>query len=442
MYFFDDRRDAGRQLGARLARLKAERPVVLGLPRGGVPVAAEVARALDAPLDVLIVRKLGLPAQPELGMGAIGEHGTRVLNQPLIEAARVTARELAAVEQQEREELARRAERFRGGREMTSVRGRSVVLVDDGLATGGTARAAVATLRMLGASRIVLAVPIASDEAARSLAEVVDAVVVVHIPRDLRSIGQYYADFTQTTDAEVVAALEASRTGDGGARAGTDEDVSIPISGGALAGHLTVPAGARGLVLFAHGSGSSRHSPRNVAVARRLHAAGLGTLLFDLLTESEARDRANVFDVSLLARRLLTATTWVRDRPDCEHLAVGYFGASTGAAAALIAAAAPAAGVAAVVSRGGRPDLAMAHLGAVRAPTLLIVGGDDHAVLEANRAAAARLGCPHRVDVVPGASHLFEEPGTLEQAAALAAAWFVRHLELAAADGNTAPARR
>jgi putative phosphoribosyl transferase len=431
---FTDRRDAGRQLAGRLARLKDERPVVIGLPRGGVPVAVEVARALDAPLDVIIVRKLGLPSQPELGIGAIGEGGTRVLNQQLIQAARVTEAELLAVERRERQELERRAARFRDRRAMIPVQGRTVVVVDDGLATGGTAHAAIATLRTLGARRIVLAVPIASADAARSLSGVADEVVALHSPRDLRSIGQYYEDFGQTTDAEVVAALEASRGAANGApeARGRDDEVSIPIVGRVLAGHLTLPVGPKGVVLFAHGSGSSRNSPRNIAVAQRLHAVGLGTLLFDLLTDAEARDRGNVFDVAMLARRLLAATRWIRRERGCDVLPLGYFGASTGAAAALIAAADPESGVAAVVSRGGRPDLAAPHLGNVRAPTLLIGGGNDTAVLAANRAAAERLQCPFRVEVVPGASHLFEEPGTLERAAALAAAWFVHPFEAAA----------
>lgn len=182
------------------------------------------------------------------------------------------------------------------------------------------------------------------------------------------------------------------------------------------------------MVVFAHGSGSSRHSPRNQFVATVLNRAGLGTLLFDLLTRAEELDRANVFDIGLLARRLIEATQWLSDRPETEALAVGYFGASTGAAAALWAAAEPGSEVAAVVSRGGRPDLAGPRLEAVRAPTLLIVGARDHAVLELNRRALAQLRCPSDLAVVPGATHLFEEPGTLAMAAALARDWFLSQL--------------
>jgi putative phosphoribosyl transferase len=192
---------------------------------------------------------------------------------------------------------------------------------------------------------------------------------------------------------------------------------------------LVVPGGARGVVLFAHGSGSSRHSPRNRFVASVLQDAGLATLLFDLLTEDEAADRRNVFDIALLAERLLAATKAVRrERPDLAALPVGYFGASTGAAAALWAATEPGVAVGAIVSRGGRPDLAGPRLAAVRAPTLLVVGGDDTAVLDLNRRALAQLPPPSRLAVVPGATHLFEEPGTLEAAAELARDWFRVHL--------------
>jgi putative phosphoribosyl transferase len=181
-------------------------------------------------------------------------------------------------------------------------------------------------------------------------------------------------------------------------------------------------------VLFAHGSGSSRHSPRNRHVAAVLNQAGLGTLLLDLLTPDEEADRASVFDVELLARRLAEVTRWLRTQPAAGHAAIGYFGASTGAAAALWAAAEPGAGIAAAVSRGGRPDLAGPRLGAVTAPTLLIVGELDTLVVDLNREAQAQLRCESKLAVVPGATHLFEEPGTLATVAALATDWFVSHL--------------
>lgn len=207
----------------------------------------------------------------------------------------------------------------------------------------------------------------------------------------------------------------------------TAELVRIPAGKATIEGALTVPDGAVGMVLFAHGSGSSRHSPRNNFVARVLNDGGLATLLMDLLTFEEDRNYETRFDIDLLTERLATAAAWVRDGDPAAGLPLGYFGASTGAAAALKAAAREAA-VGAVVSRGGRPDLAGNDLGRVAAPVLLIVGGDDHGVIELNEAAFARLRCVKKLAVVPDAGHLFEEPGTLAQAAGHAAAWFQAHL--------------
>jgi putative phosphoribosyl transferase len=208
----------------------------------------------------------------------------------------------------------------------------------------------------------------------------------------------------------------------------SEETVEIPAGPVELEGALSVPDDAAGTVVFAHGSGSSRHSPRNRYVAEALNGAGLGTLLFDLLTPEEEQDRRHVFDIPRLAERLAAATIWLQNRPGPENEWIGYFGASTGAAAALSAATAPGVEVRAIVSRGGRPDLAADDLPNVRTPTLLIVGGRDEEVLELNRRAQRRLGGPSRITVVPGATHLFEEPGALESVAGLAADWFNEHL--------------
>ncbi len=443
---FLDRADAGRRLASLLASQPAMArgadSVVLGLPRGGIPVAYEIARVLGAPLDVILVRKVGLPAQPELAMGAIGEDGVRVINDDVVRAEHVSEREFAGVEELERAELGRRAERYRADHPRVPLDGKTAIVVDDGIATGSTARAACQVARAHGAARVVLAVPLAPQSSIDALASVADDVVCAEVPEPFLAIGQWYVDFAQTADAEVVDLLQRAGQGrwaDDGAPA--ERDVIVLAGTVPLPGRLTVPAGARGVVVFAHGTGSSRSSPRNMFVASALHAAGLGSLLFDLLTPVEEADRANVFDIGLLAGRLSAATSWLRGQPGLERVPVGYFGASTGAAAALRAAADsatdPASGprhtpnhqeIAAVVSRGGRPDLAGASLGAVLTPTLLLVGGLDDRVLELNEGARAQLRGESQLVVIPGAGHLFAEPGTLQQVASLARDWFAHYL--------------
>lgn len=427
---FRDRADAGRQLARRLDHLRGEDVVVLGLPRGGVPVAFLVAEALQAPLDVIVVRKLGLPFQPELAMGAIGEGGFQVVDTDVVTDARITSQEWRRVERGERRELEKRVAAIRRGRERIDLHGRVAVIVDDGIATGSTARVACEIARHLGAARVVLAAPVAPIESARRFTDV-DEFVCVETPERFGSVGQYYDDFSPIRDEEVIALIDAAERrfrGGGGVPQGLDRDVVIPADGVVLHGHLHLPDQPRGVVIFAHGSGSSRHSPRNRFVASALDRGGMGTLLLDLLTPVEELDRARVFDIKLLAERLAAATRWLRARPDAPSARVGYFGASTGAAAALMAAAELGPGIAAVVSRGGRPDLAWERLGDVTAPTLLLVGSRDPAVLDLNRKAQTRLRCPNRLMVVQGATHLFEEPGTLAEVAILAKDWFVEHL--------------
>jgi putative phosphoribosyl transferase len=440
MYEFRDRADAGRKLGQALADIRGPDLVVLGLPRGGVPVAFEVAKVLDAPLDVIVVRKLGLPFQPEVAMGAIGEGNARVLDSRVISLSRVREHDLRTVERAERELLESRVARYRQGRAPTDLNGRTAVIVDDGIATGSTARVACTVARQLGAARVILAVPVAPSRALVALTEPDDVVCLIW-DRNFQAVGNYYRGFSPTSDEEVLQLLDAAakrqhHAAPGMRAGGVDEDVEIPSDGVRLRGTLHLPVPCDGIVVFAHGSGSGRHSPRNRMVASVLQRAGLGTLLLDLLTPSEEISRENVFDVGLLARRLTAATQWLGTREDTATSAIGYFGASTGAGAALWAAAAPDSRVDAIVSRGGRPDLAGPRLAAVRAPTLLIVGSADPHVLTLNRQAMALMRAPTRLEIIRGATHLFEEPGTLAQAAELATEWFVRYLVPA---GNSRP---
>lgn len=425
---FMNRKDAGQQLAARLKYLSRDNVVVLGLPRGGVPVAAEVARVLGAPLDVILVRKLGAPWQPELALGAIGEGGVRVLNDDIVRAGMVSSATIDDDERREAKELARRVGVYRQSTSPVDLAGRRVVIVDDGLATGATAHAACSVARARGASHITLAVPVAPAKWEERFRDVADECVALSTPDFFAAVGQFYEDFPQVTDDEVIGLLhQSSRAASGPVKRHVlDTAVDIPVGDRVvLEGQLVVPEDAAGLVVFVHGSGSSRRSPRNRIVAHDLQDAGLATLLFDLLTPDEGDDRRMVFDIPFLAERLSATVAWVREQEWARNLSIGLFGASTGAAAALWVAAEEASPIAAVVSRGGRPDLAMDRVENVTCPVLLIVGGHDHEVLWLNENALRRMKCPRAIEVVPGASHLFSEPGALTQVSDLARAFFV-----------------
>ncbi len=449
---FRDRRDAGRRLAGLLGALREARPIVLGIPRGGVPVAAEVARALGAPLDVVVVRKLGAPQNPEFAIGALAEGGVHVLSERVVRALKLSDEQLRSLVSRGEVELEERVRRYRAGRAPLDVSGRVAIVVDDGLATGRSAVAAVRSLRARGAARVILAVPVSAPQSLSALRLEADEVVCVEVPEDMWAVGLWYEDFRPTSNSEVAALLAPPKPAAGSpadpgppAQEQRHEQVRIPIARDiSLEGELAIPVNVLGLVVFAHGSGSGRLSPRNLAVARTLNSAGYGTLLFDLLAESEQLERANVFDIPLLAARLLAATGWADARSELRALPLGYFGASTGAAAALTAAAEIPERLAAVVSRGGRPDLALS-LGEARAATLLVVGGADQQVLELNRRAQRELGARCRLEVVPGAGHLFEEPGALEHVSRLAIEWLDLHLTSAgpgrARDSGPGPGR-
>lgn len=431
---FRNRREGGRILGGELGRYREVHPMVLGLTGGGVPVALEVARALGADLDVLVARKLGAPSHPEYGIGAIAEGGAVYVRRESLPEVGLDEEGVATIAEREAVELARRVRVYRGPFAMPDLSGRTVIVVDDGVATGATAHAAARSARLRGAGRVILAAPVIAADSVPELTRDFDDVVAVELPRPLRAVGNWYEDFGQVSDEEVLACLSEGSHPEGAT-------VRIPISdpaprpgAGFLEADLAIPPGAKGLVLFVHGSGSTRHSPRNLLVAGTLQRSGFATLLFDLLTPEEAvEDEATArfrFDVPLLTSRVLAATRWAAKEPRTRHMGIGYFGASTGAAAALEAAAENPARVAAVVSRGGRPDLVPAGtLVRVHVPVLLLVGSRDEEVLGHNRSVLRHLPEAQLV-VVGGATHLFEEAGALEEVARLAAGWFKGRLHL------------
>ena len=431
---FHDRPDAARKLASALAGLRGERPLVLAIPRGAVPMARLVADSLGGELDIVLVKKIGAPGNPELAIGSVDEYGTIALNENAdwlgaddtyveSEAARLLA------------EMQSRRVRYLGRAPPTRLAGRTVVVVDDGMATGATMASALRAARRQGPARLVCAIPVASREALALVKPLADDTVCLATPAPFGAVGLYYRDFTQVDDQDVVAALGARDQGAPGMDSTVrSQTLHIPLGSAWHEADLALPAKARGLVVFAHGSGSSRLSARNQSVAQALNQRGFATLLFDLLTPQEGQKPAARFDIPLLAGRVRAVLDWVGTQPALAPLGLGLFGASTGAAAALLAAALDPSGIAAIVSRGGRPDLVgPRELSLVRTPTLLVIGGDDHEVLALNRRAAAAIPGEVELVVVRGATHLFEEPGKLDQVAALAGDFFERHLPGAAA---------
>lgn len=419
---FNDRDDAGRQLGEALSFLQGQHPLILAIPRGGVPLGRIVADRLEGELDVVLVRKIGAPGHKEYAIGAVDENGDVQISP---DAASVGANDHYITQEATRQLATIRARRklYSPYHKAVNPEGRVVVVVDDGLATGETMRAALRAVSARKPARLICAVPVASPRSLSAIADLVDDLVYLSAPDDFRAVGQFYLEFPAVEDSEVVNLLERPAK----PRSNLAQTVHIDAAGMTLMGELVIPEHASALVIFAHGSGSNRMSTRNRRVAEALHERGFATLLFDLLAEDEARDVLARFDIPRLASRLLAALQWAAKWPGTASLPVGLFGASTGAAAALVLAANYPKAVRVVVSRGGRPDLAgLDALAGVKAPTLLIVGGADAPVIALNRAALSTLTCPVELAIVPNATHLFEESGAIEKVAELAADWFVQ----------------
>jgi putative phosphoribosyl transferase len=402
--------------------------VVLGLPRGGIPVARAVADALGAPLDAIVARKLGVPGLTEVAFGAIAEGRREIVEDSVRWYLGIPRRVVAPVLEREQRELDRRVRLYRAGAALPPLRGRTVVLVDDGLASGATLRAAALALRRERPACVVAAVPVASALHCDDVRATVDELVAVATPDPFETVSAWYGDFAAVSDAEVLRLLGRSVALPLQSEADRDtpneKEVAIPLGSpgaateDAMAGDLGLPnAAPAGLVILVHGGGSSRNSYRNRYLAGRLRLAGWATLRIDLLLEQErAQDDIDGdarFDIPRIASRLARATEWAASErvPGAERLVL--FGASTGAAAALAVAAMRPDLVCGVASRGGRVDLAGSALPAVRAPVLMVVGGADTETLRLTRGSAGLLPGPAYLTVVPGAGHTFEEPGAI-----------------------------
>ncbi|QDK38614.1 erythromycin esterase family protein [Bdellovibrio sp. NC01] len=417
----ENRMTAGKLLAERIADLHLQNPIVIALPRGGVPVGFVVASTLRCSLDVTMTKKVGAPDNPELAIGAVGEDGTTVLNQELVQYLKIEKALIKKLAANKTKEIAQQIKKFRTNKTRETLNGKDVIVVDDGLATGATMIAALQVLRKQNPRKVIVALPVAPADSIQPLKEVADEVVCLLAPKNFTAVGLWYEDFDQVSDEEVIRLLELSRHEQSFIQ---EREITIEDGPDSVTGDLTLLNNSKGLIIFAHGSGSSRKSPRNQYVATELNKIGFSTLLFDLLTDEEAANRANVFNIPLLARRLNLATDKMASLPETSSQPIGYFGASTGAGAAIMAAAQSSKKIFAVVSRGGRPDLAAEALRKVTSPCLLIVGGNDEPTLSLNREASLQIKSCELV-VVPGATHLFEEEGTLAEVVEHASSWFL-----------------
>ncbi len=435
---YRDRRAAGVALAEALPALAGEDPVVLALPRGGVPVAYEVARALHAPLDVLLVRKVGAPGNAEFGIGAIAEGGVLVLDRATIGSLLISLDELERSVERARAELAARLERYRRGRPAVDLHGRTAIVVDDGLATGGTASAALRAVRERGARHVVLAVPVGSRQAVERLRPEADDVVCLETPANFRAVGAWYRDFDQTSDAVVADLLER---GAGGVAPDTAPAAAAGRSARRAEGR-DHPAGRGAADRRPHPPGArpragdlrsrQRQQPAQPAQPARRGAAGRTPALRPCCSTSSPRPRSATGATSSTSS-FSRAGSWRRRRGPPPSPAWRISPSATSAPAP-----APArrcgrprrpSRVCAPSSRAaGAPTSRCAVLDRVDVPVLLIVGGEDRVVLELNREALAALGARSRLVTVPGATHLFEEPGALDSVAALATDWFEAHL--------------
>lgn len=422
MRLFRDRDDAGRRLAEIIKRRGYERAVVLGIPRGGVATAVHVARALNADLGVVVARKLRAPHQPELAIGAVTAGGVAWVNEELAEATGASSAYLEREQAEQAAEAARREATFDGGAR-PSLAGRPVIVVDDGVATGATVVAAVKAVRAAGAGPVIVAVPVGPPRTLEQLRALADEVVALDEVEDFYSVGQFYTDFAQLADADVQKILEGYRrsTGKGDRVVRTARITRGP---GELAAKVVLPGGGgqRPVVVFVHGLGSSKDSPRNVVIAERVVDAGMAVVLFDLSGHGESTVPGST--VAEFAADLGAVVAWIAGQPELDAQRIGVSGSSFGGLAVVEAVRRKLVDPTAIVLRA--PPVTPGTLEGFGEETLVIAGEADP--LLAGIEQAVRATPSVALSLVPGAGHLFEEPGTLDRATDLTVAWFERLL--------------
>jgi len=466
---FKNREQAGKKLSSALKDLNLDHPLVIAFSNGGIPVAVQVAHALSAELDYLAVKKIRVPENPEYVIGALTEGGVSFIHESALKRVGLSGSELQELLKQKQASLQRQIDFFRSEIPMISPFNRNIILVDDGLASGSSARVSLRYLKSHHPKSLTLAIPVCPRKITESLKAECDEFICLYSQEDLAPFSQFYQDYFKVSDSHALRILHGSQKKHESHSKNSSIYASSPTSKShqmkldlphpvlpltsalwspsisqssqpsiqeieiydsscsktpiQLKGILQIPSHCKGIVIFAHGSGSSHLSPRSQIVAQIFHQTGLGTLLFDLLTPDESNSKKNIFNIPQLGARLLLALREIKKRSEIRNLPIGLFGASTGAAAALWSAAHSPHLISSIVSRGGRPDLVLSILPQVSAPVLLIVGSNDTPVIEMNSKASAQLK-NGKLILIPGATHLFEEPGALELVAESASQWF------------------
>ena len=435
---YHDRSQAGAKLAQSLERYRDAGVLVLGIPRGGVPVAAEVARYLHAELDIVVARKLGAPGQPELALGAVTANGGRFLNEEIIRELAASHEYVEAETERKTTEARAREKYMRQARPPASIAGRTVIIVDDGLATGATMRAAVRSVRKAQPTHLIVAAPVGARESCDAIRDEADEVVCPLQPEPFFAVGLYYRRFEPVSEEEVRRLLSAasvvpqlsSADGPPQTTAAREQEVWFRNASGArLAASLVLPEGIERppVVVFAHGFGSSRHSSRNRAIAERLSANGIASLLFDFTGHGDSQGSEQEATIPQMVQDLTAAIDVLNRRPDVDPGRIGVSGSSSGGiVTTLVAARDPrvqAAVLRSVAAEGLFDDASRIH-----APTLVIAGEDDIPIVEEDRALADALGGEHRFVTIAGAGHLFEGPGQQEEVAEHSASWFAEKL--------------